>query len=111
MRTNIKDDNYDHKNKSSMLNNNDFLQNNYGSFKWVQGPNATVANSDLKGIGQLAAELAAESHETENASRGLITEPSHPMHNSHQPAHRKIESSFNANSYINNSSVAKTSMQ
>ncbi len=47
-----------------MLNNagaNDvstFLQNNYGSFKSVHGPNATVANNDLKGIGQLAAELA-----------------------------------------------------
>ena len=40
------------------LEKSDFLQNNYGSFKWVHGPNATVANSDLKGIGQLAAELA-----------------------------------------------------
>ena len=63
MRTSNKDDEYEPKNNKSMLNNNgqdksDFLQNNYGSFKWVQGPNATVANSDLRGIGQLAAELA-----------------------------------------------------
>ena len=89
------------------------MQNNYGQFKWVQGPisrpNATVANGDLKGIGKLAAELA-ESQETDNLSRGMH-EQGPPMHNSHQPAHRKIESSFNANSYINNSSVAKTSMQ
>jgi hypothetical protein len=35
-----------------------FLQNNYGSFKSVHGANATVGNADLKGIGQLAAELA-----------------------------------------------------
>ena len=35
----------------------------------------------------------------------------HANSNSHPAAHRKIESSFNANSYINNSSVAKTSMQ
>ena len=56
---------YDKQN-NSMLNNaganhneiSTFLQNNYGSFKSVQGPSATVANSDLKGIGQLAAELA-----------------------------------------------------
>lgn len=48
-------ENYDPKTQS-MLNNGQqdmstFLQNNYGSFKSVHGPNATVANSDLKGIG------------------------------------------------------------
>ena len=79
MRTNNKDVDYEHMNKSmlnnnSIVNKNDFIQNNYGQFKWVQGPlsrpNATVANSDLKGIGQLAAELA-ESQETDNLSRGM----------------------------------------
>ncbi len=42
--------------------------------------------------------------------RGLSSNANHNS-NSHPAAHRKIESSFNANSYINNSSVAKTSMQ
>ena len=59
---NITEDDYEPNNNSMMnkgpLDKSDFLQNNYGSFKWVHGPNATVANSDLKGIGQLAAELA-----------------------------------------------------
>ena len=78
MRANNREEDYDHMNKS-MLNNSrandqsDFLQNNLGQFKWVQGPmsrpNATVANSDLKGIGKLAAEL--ESQETDNLSRGI----------------------------------------
>ena len=87
-----------------------FLQNNYGSFKSVHGANATVGNADLKGIGQLAAELA-QSQETQKIVRGLSQHnQQHANSNSHPAAHRKIESSFNANSYINNSSVAKTSM-
>lgn len=49
------ENNYDAKTKA-MLNSGQqdistFLQNNFGSFKSVHGPNATVANSDLKGIG------------------------------------------------------------
>ena len=106
-------DNYNVKTKS-MLNGNqevsNFHQNNnYGSFKSVNGPNATVGNADLKGIGQIAADLN-QSQENEKFVRGM-TSNTNQNNNSHQAAHRKIESSFNANSYINNSSVAKTSMQ
>ena len=43
--------------------------------------------------------------------RGMSQNMTSQNNNSHPAAHRKIESSFNANSYINNSSVAKTSMQ
>ena len=52
-------DNYNVKTKS-MLNGNPVVsnfQNNYGSFKSVNGPNATVGTSDLKGIGQIADDL------------------------------------------------------
>ena len=69
MRANTREEDFDPKNKSMLNNsrvndNSDFVQNNYGQFKWVQQmsrPNATVANSDLKGIGKLAAEMMAES--------------------------------------------------
>ena len=43
--------------------------------------------------------------------RGMSHNATSQNNNSHPAAHRKIESSFNANGYINNSSVAKTSMQ
>ena len=53
-----------------------------------------------------------QSQDTEKIIRGLSTDNSMNNHyNSHHQGHRKIESSFNANSYINNSSVAKTAMQ
>jgi hypothetical protein len=86
-----------------------FINNNYASFTHA-GPNATVAGGELQGIGVLAADLA-QSQEAEKLVRGHSLNNNQSHHNSHPAAHRKIESSFNANSYINNSSVAKTSMQ
>lgn len=118
--------NYDQKTRSMLTNGhqnqqNDistFLQNNYGSFKSVHGASATVGNTDLRGIGKLAAELAQSQDAkkivnsfTQNNSVPTQNTVEGPTSNSHPSAQRKIESSFNSNSYINNSSVAKTSMQ
>ena len=52
-----------------------------------------------------------QSQEAEKIMRVLSQDNAHAHANSHQPAMRRIDAAIDANSYINNSSVAKTAMQ
>ena len=68
----------------------------------MQGPNATAGEVELSGIGMLSANLM-QSQETDAILRGIDLNESY-----HKPSGKMLGS--NTNSYLNNSSVAKTAV-